>query len=44
MTMESITDIKEQLTRLEAGQKILLWASGANIVLTASVLFHLLSR
>lgn len=44
MIMESIADIKEQLTRLEAGQKILFWASGVNIVLTAGILFHLLSR
>lgn len=44
MVMESITDIKALLTRLEAGQKILLCASGVNIALTASVLFHLLSR
>jgi len=44
MIMESITDIEEQLASLEAGQKILLCASGVNMVLTASVLFHLLSR
>lgn len=44
MVMECITDIKEQLARLEAGQKILLWVSGVNIALTASVLFHLLSH
>lgn len=44
MAIESITAIEEQLTRLEAGQKILLWASGVNIALTASALFHLLSH
>lgn len=44
MIIESIADIKGQLARLEAGQKILLWASGVNIALTASIIFHLLSR
>lgn len=44
MVMESITDIKEQLTRLEVGQKLLLRASCVNIALTASILFCLLSR
>lgn len=44
MVMESIIDIKELLARLEAGQKMLLWASGVNITLTANVLFHLLSH
>jgi len=42
--MENITDIKERLAKLEIGQKVLFWATGINIVLTASILLHLLSR